>query len=87
MQCDVAAQKTICRCKNLTSYLVFYSGRCKTDYANAPPTCRSQPLAAGVLPPAFLLLSNLLSRKFENLLKCPQKKTTPEEWSLWWWIG
>lgn len=25
MQCDVAAQKTICRCKNLTSYLVFYS--------------------------------------------------------------
>ena len=73
MQCDIVTQKTICRCKNLTSYLAFYGGHCKTDYANAPPTHRSQPLAAGVLPPAFLSLSNLLSRKFESLLKCPQK--------------
>ena len=59
--------------KGMTGIIPWSWWRCKTDYANAPPTCRSQPLAAGVLPPAFLSLSNLLSRKFENLLKCPQK--------------
>ena len=26
MQCDIVTQKTICRCKNLTLYLVFYGG-------------------------------------------------------------
>lgn len=70
--------------KGMTGIIPWSWWRCKTDYANAPPTHRSQPLAAGVLPPAFLSLSNLLSRKFENLLKCPQKN---HSWRVVFMVG